>query len=423
MTDSDAAAFAANPFRLNLDQQKKRARELQRAFNADDADALSRVHVWRETLSAPLKLADAQFVIARELGLPSWPKLKAHIEALDASTRLIRGGSISDADRRTLHIRCGHDIGEALTLAGFEGRFLEYSNPFCQGPVTPDGDWLARRADFLAEAYGGEMDRLRDEICAGLMAEEEGLAQAADYERVVLWFEHDSYDQLILARVLAAFAEMRGRPRIELVSTDSFPGAERFIGIGQLPPEALHMLFVSRTRVSAAQLALGARIWAALRAGDPTDLWTIAENGALPLPFMGAALHRHLQELPGVEDGLSLTQRLILRILHDRGRLTAGRIFAALMRDYEPLPWLGDLMFWHILREMRLIADPLLEIAPGEDWPKREVSLTDAGRACLDGRLDYMSLSPPERWVGGVRLLPGAPVWRWDEESGALRMR
>ncbi|MGX1198470.1 DUF1835 domain-containing protein [Parvibaculum sp. MBR-TMA-1.3b-4.2] len=423
MTDSDTAAFAANPFRLNLDQQKKRARELQRAFNADNADALSRVHVWRETLSAPLKLADAQFVIARELGLPSWPKLKAHIEALDASTRFIRGGNISDADRRTLHIRCGSDIGEALTLAGFEGRFLEYSNPFCQGPVTPDGDWLARRADFLAEAYGGEMDRSEGDIRAGLMAEEEGLAQAADYERVVLWFEHDSYDQLILARVLAAFAEMRGRPRIELVSTDSFPGAERFIGIGQLPPEALHMLWSSRTAVTEAQLALGARIWAALRAGDPTDLWTIAENGAAALPFMSGALLRHLQELPGVADGLSLTQRLILRILHDRGPLTAGRIFAALMRDYEPLPWLGDLMFWHILREMTRCADPLLEIAPGEDWPKREVALTEAGRACLDGRLDYMSLSPPERWVGGVRLLPGAPVWRWDEESRALRMR
>ena len=416
MTDPD-------PFRLNLEQQKKRARELQRAFNAGETQALSRVHRWRETLTAPLKLVDAQFVLARELGLPSWPKLKGHIERLDASARLIRGGSISDADMRTLHIRCGHDIGEALMHAGFEGRFLEYSDPFCQGPVVPSDDWLERRVAFLSDAYGEALDRPERDIRAKLEEEEEGLAQAAGYERVVLWFEHDSYDQLILARVLAAFSEMQGRPRIELVSTDSFPGAVRFIGLGQLPPEALHMLWASRTGVTEAQLALGARIWPALRSDDPTGLWTIAENGALPLPFMGAALHRHLQELPGVEDGLSLTQRLSLRILHDRGTLPAGRIFAALMREYEPLPWLGDLMFWRILDETAQTADPLLTIAPGEEWPRRMVSLTDTGRACLEGRIDYMELSPPERWVGGVRLLPGAPLWRWDEESGAPRLR
>ena len=418
MTDPDAA-FAANPFRLNLEQQKKRARELQRAFNAGEAQALSRVHAWREVPPAPLKLADAQFVLARELGLPSWPKLKAHVEALDTSVRAIREGRVPDTDMSTIHIRCGSDIGDALKHAGFAGRFLEYSDPFCQGPVTPDDDWLERRADFLADAYGGEMGRSRGDIRAGLMAEEEGLAQAAGYERVVLWFEHDSYDQLTLARVLSVFAEMRGRPSIELISIGGFPGSERFIGLGQLPPEALHMLWASRQKVTEAQLALGARIWEVLRADDPTDLWTIAENGALPLPFMGAALIRHLQELPGAEDGLSLTQRLILRILHERGPLEAGRIFAALMREYEPLPWLGDLMFWRILQETAQTADPLLTIAPGEEWPERVVSLTDAGRACLEGRLDYMELSPPERWVGGVRLLPGASLWRWDGESAS----
>ncbi|NIJ42440.1 hypothetical protein FHS78_002734 [Parvibaculum indicum] len=417
MTDPDAA-FAANPFRLNLEQQKKRARELQRAVDAGDAAALLRAQAQRQDLAPPLRLADAQFVIARELGLPSWPKLKSHIEALDSSAGAIRAGRIPDADMPTLHIRCGHDIGEALALAGFEGRFLEYSDPFCQGPVVPGDDWLARRVDFLAEAYGEEMDRPKSDIRAGLMAEEAGLARAHDYQRVALWFEHDSYDQLILARVLAVLAEMPGRPRIELVSTDAFPGGERFIGIGQLPPEALHLLWSRRARVTEAQCALGARIWSALRADDPTDLWTIAENGAAALPFMKGALDRHLQELPGAGDGLSLTQRLILRILDERGSLTAGRIFAALMREYEPLPWLGDLMFWRILAEMALAETPVLTVEPGGAWPQRMVALTDTGRACLAGRIDYMDLAPPERWVGGVRLLPGAPVWRWDGAAG-----
>jgi len=418
MTDPNAA-FAANPFRLNLEQQKKRARELQRAANAGDEEALSRMQAWRETLSAPLQLADAQFAIARELGLPSWPKLKAHIDTLDASANAIRAGHVPDAGSSTLHIRCGSDIGEVLKLAGFEGNFLEYSDPFCEGPVVPDDDWLERRAAHLAAGYGADLDRSERDIRMKLEAEEAGLAEAAGYERVALWFEHDSYDQLILARVLARFAGTHPRPRIELVSIGAFPGTVRFIGFGQLPPEALHMLWAERMAVSEVQLALGARIWTALREPDPTGLWAVAESGAAPLPFMGAALIRHLQELPGAQDGLSLTQRLVLRILHERGSLTAGRMFGALMRDYEPLPWLGDLMFWRILSEMRQSAEPVLEIAPGDHWPKRMVSLTDTGRGCLEGRIDYMDLSLPERWVGGVRILPGETLWRWDEESAA----
>ena len=52
----------------------------------------------------------------------------------------------------TLHVRCGSDIGPGLKQAGFVGDFLEYSDPFCQGPVPAGSGWLDQRADFLAQA-------------------------------------------------------------------------------------------------------------------------------------------------------------------------------------------------------------------------------------------------------------------------------
>ncbi|HEX3995308.1 MAG TPA: hypothetical protein VHX39_29390, partial [Acetobacteraceae bacterium] len=76
-------------FRLDLEQQSKRAKELRRAFLAGDAAAVQRFRrhhpaLWNggDTPLRPVKLSDAQFVIAREIGLPSWPKLKAHILAM-----------------------------------------------------------------------------------------------------------------------------------------------------------------------------------------------------------------------------------------------------------------------------------------------------------------------------------------------------
>ena len=83
---------------MNLEQQKKQARELLRAVRSGNADALTRLRQHRPEWSssddaAVIRLAalhDAQFVLAREQGFASWPKLKAYAEptTLDGHSRL-----------------------------------------------------------------------------------------------------------------------------------------------------------------------------------------------------------------------------------------------------------------------------------------------------------------------------------------------
>ncbi len=76
--------MSALPSSPDLSFEKKQAKSLLRDCHAGDAAALERLRVHLPRLSgAPfdLSLADAQFVIARERGFESWPKLKAHIEA------------------------------------------------------------------------------------------------------------------------------------------------------------------------------------------------------------------------------------------------------------------------------------------------------------------------------------------------------
>ena len=89
---TDRTERAPSAFRLNLEQQKNHAKELLRAVKAGDAEALSRfaaAHGGSVTPDSPdgphitAKLADAQFVIARELRFSSWAKLKAHIQSMD----------------------------------------------------------------------------------------------------------------------------------------------------------------------------------------------------------------------------------------------------------------------------------------------------------------------------------------------------
>src|SRR5580658_4179509 len=125
--------------RLNLEQQKKRAKELLRGLHAGDGAAAARLQSRhpRGGALAPdkAKLADAQLVLAREVGFDSWPKLKAHAEALAAARAAAARPEQAPDTPATLHIRCGHDIQGALTRAGFVGAFHAFTDPFCQGPV------------------------------------------------------------------------------------------------------------------------------------------------------------------------------------------------------------------------------------------------------------------------------------------------
>src|SRR5687767_2559982 len=74
---------SALPEDADLLFEKKQAKALLKACRAGDPAALSRVQAHLSSRrggdTSQLTLADAQFVIARERGFPSWPKLKAHI--------------------------------------------------------------------------------------------------------------------------------------------------------------------------------------------------------------------------------------------------------------------------------------------------------------------------------------------------------
>ncbi len=101
-------------FRLNLEQQRKRAKDLLRAVRAGDAAARRRL---ADAVALPVPdavtvtLADAQFAIARELGFGTWRDLRTHVMAQAAAREAItQPGSAVDSYMPTLHVRCGSDV-------------------------------------------------------------------------------------------------------------------------------------------------------------------------------------------------------------------------------------------------------------------------------------------------------------------------
>ncbi|WP_010167117.1 DUF1835 domain-containing protein [Pseudomonas sp. PAMC 25886] len=390
-------SFSSTNGRINLEQQRKRAKELlQRLKNADTA--------------ATPTLSEAQWLIAKELGFPSWPKLKAHVDAVDFAAR--HPGFDASDEARTTHWRCGNDIAHSLGLAGFKGRFRMLIDPLCMGPVQdlPADQYQAIRSRYISQVFA--MDEA--EVARRHADEYTHLGQLGSAGHSVLWCEADAYDQLFLIRALAGLERLP--EKLELIEVDRIPGVQRFIGIGQLAPDVLAWLWPQRRQVDEDMLQLARQAWLAYCDSSPVKLAELARGNHPSLPFLAPALRRQLQELPGTQDGLSLTERLALHYVDEAGPVPFGRVFAELMAKREPLPYLGDMMFHALMRPLIDGDNPLLIESEAQlPWPQRVLALTALGRQVLNGKAYWPDHAPQERWIGSTCISPGKPHWMIDE--------
>jgi hypothetical protein len=325
-----------------------------------------------------------------------------------------------------LHVTNGESAGNTLRQTSLGGAVLSWQDVLHEGPVPagPRPELLRSRAAFLSrcgwgspQAIGSALQR-RDRTLLGALR---------DRRHVVLWFEHDLYDQLQLVDILALASAAGGAP--ELIVAGSFPGKPSFRGLGELTTAELETLWPSRVAATPGMLAAAASAWDALRQPDPSGLAALATAGVPELPFLGAALRRLLEELPAPGDGLSGTERRALQAIA-AGAATPAAAFLA-EQDLEAAPFLGDAWFFRILAGLGRGRARLIECLDGEQllaapplgdaraFAATSLRLTPAGDRVLRRQADRVQLLGVDRWIGGSHVTTGT-AWRWDPAAQQL---
>jgi hypothetical protein len=309
---------------------------------------------------------------------------------------------------RFLHIANGTATTDLMTRAGIAGDTSIWADPLHEGPVPrtgTEGELLDIRARYLSNAAGEPFDEVR----GWLTSWHDAIARSAAYEELVLWFEHDLFDQLNLIHLFdrIAAAPLKA-PVVSLICIGSFPGRPDFKGLGELTPEELAPLFDTRQPVRQAQFALARQAWEAFRAPTPEALEMLLAADLTPLPFLGAALRRLLEELPWTRDGLSRTERRAIEIAA-ADPVDVREAFPHMHRGEDAF-YIGDLSFFGVVGDLTALTPPLLTLTADS------IDATTYGRAVLAGEADRVTLCGIDRWVGGVHLTGRGPVWRWDPE-------
>lgn len=410
---------------LSLEQNRKRAKQLLRVLRQGEQWSRTGSHPHPDVLIREhLKLADAQAIIAREQGFASWPRLKHHIEAMNLAEEAVASGrpTALDGHKRTLHIRCGSDVMYKLAMAGFSGDFLNFADPYIQGPVPAEQDqerFIRIRGDFIV----GNNWRQKEQAYTDLSADYDALERAREYERIACWFEHDAYDVLIFLKLLHFFSDSAKRPgEVIFLCVDHYPGVKLFNGIGQLPAQAMRLLWQQFAPVEKVHYRFGKLCWQAYTDTTPAALRQMIKLDPSPLPAVLPALRRHIRELPWLSDGLSLTERLTLSILAEQGPQNAAQLFYHWYTTrYEPLVFMGDSSYWRVLDGLAQARRPAIEVVKDSRKPVAwRVSLTDFGQELLMGKANWLEHNEYDRWFGGTHNLSGAAIWCWDEASGEV---
>ena len=327
-----------------------------------------------------------------------------------------------------LHITNGDIAVERMRDGRLRGEYLPWRDVLHDGPVPVTGsleELSAIRVRYLAECGYGEEALIADQF----RSRDALLARHAEFEEVVLWFEHDLYDQLQMLQVLDWLGRQAHRVPVSLIVVGTYPGIDRFIGLGQLSPAQLVGLLDTRIAASRDHFGAAREAWQAFRQPAPVALAGLLTFDVAPLGYLRDAVLRLLEELPSAENGLSLTERRTLAIVA-QGVERPRRIFAE-VQSLEQSPFLGDWSFWRTLAVLTCGPEPLLAVEGGRAFrhPPRDpdgpafddqrLKLTRVGHEVLENRRDAVRLKTFDKWLGGTHLVPGA-VWRWDRENQCL---
>lgn len=300
-----------------------------------------------------------------------------------------------------LHVTNGESV--SIRDTGLPGHVLCWKDVLTEGPV-PRGlslrDLSRVRESFIVEFFNLPSAEV------SFAQRDETIERFRDHEEVVLWFEHDLFDQLQLIQILDWFSNQDlGAVRLAMICVDSY--------LGPMRPEQLAPLFETRHTVTTAEFKTARAAWAAFCSPEPLGLAGRLDEDTSALPFLREALLRHLQQFPALRNGLARTERQILDLVE-----SGLRSFPELFRGDQELEesiFMGDSTFRQYLRGLAGAKQALLS---GDD---RDFGITAFGRQVVQEKEDHVRANGINRWLGGVHLCEGAPVWRWDEAARAIR--
>ena len=303
---------------------------------------------------------------------------------------------------KTLNIVNGDACIHIMKEATINGDFLPWRDFLHEGPVPANltlEELSLVRAKFMSDYGFAKFDDIKKDF----EARNRKLNQYKLYDKVVLWFEHDLYDQLQLLQILSWFSiQNLKNTKLTLICTNNY--------LGESSAQKIKKLLRYETIISRKHFVLAQKAWFAFSNDTPEKWAELLDDSTALLPFLKGAVYRMLEEYPSTEHGLSRTAYQTLIIISN-GINERTDIFIK-CQSFEERKFMGDIIFWKILDEF--------ENYQIIEKKEEKLNLTSLGQALLDGEKNWLSICKLQRFIGGVKLSP-KNLWCWDVKNKHIK--
>ena len=316
-----------------------------------------------------------------------------------------------------LNITNGDCAVEIMKKANISGVFLPWRDVLHDGPIPSDLS-LEQLSKVRAQFITGRNWGAAEEITESFIQRDNKLKSFREYEKVILWFEHDLYDQLQIIQILDWFHEnYTEEVELSIICTEQY--------LGRLSPEEMRELIKYEEPITEAHLKLSCKAWSAFRSSSPEEWCGLLNTDTSALPFLEGAIVRLLEEYPSCSNGLSRTATQALKVISG-GEKRPGKVFGG-TQELEERVFLGDSSFWIILQELLDSSPALLKLPEGKKLTlptskDQELTITPLGLDVLSGKRNWLEITNLDRWIGGVHL-ENTNVWCWDLDSSSIVKR
>ncbi len=304
---------------------------------------------------------------------------------------------------KILNIVNGNVTIEIMKKANINGDFLPWYDFLHEGPVPKNLslDKLSDiRANFIHKQGFGSLEKIKKDF----QQRNETVKNYHKYQKIILWFEHDLYDQLQLIQLLAWFQGNNNENiKLSLICTDKY--------LGESSQDEIRNLLGYEENINKAHLNLAQKAWFAFTDSTPIAWFKLLEEDTHLLPFLKNAIIRMLEEYPNTRNGLSRSEYQALFTI-SKGIENPKKIFLN-CQNYEKQKFMGNVIFWKILDDF--IENKLINSKNNG----QVLQITVQGKQVLNGEINYLHIKPIKRWIGGTKL-SNDKVWCWNIKKRSI---
>jgi len=298
---------------------------------------------------------------------------------------------------KILNIVNGDVTIEIMKKAHINGDFLPWRDFLHKGSV-PENLSLNKlskiRANFIHQEGFGSLAQIEKEF----QERDRVLKNYKKYQKIILWFERDLYDQLQLLQVLSWFHSNNiENIKLSLICSNNY--------LGECSQSEITNFLGYEENITKAHLNLARKAWLAFTKPNPIDWFKLLEEETYLLPFLKNTIIRMLEEYPSRRNGLSRSEHQALFTI-SKGIENPNKIFQN-CQNYENKKFMGDVIFWKIL-------DDFIEKRFIHSQKNGQIlKITKLGQQVLKGEIHYLHIKPIEKWIGGTKLT-NDNVWCWN---------